>query len=89
MEEKKVTLYKSLTKKYKDLGYKVNKGSWIESVGYDTPTKEYWFGITLKQTKKVETTLHFYFKADKNNTPEVQMWETTFRSEGITDKRLL
>lgn len=88
MEEKKVSLYKSLAKKYKDMGYKVNKGHWIESVGYDTPTKEYWFDITLKQTKKVEVTMHFYFKADKNSTPEVQMWETTFRVGGVTDKRL-
>lgn len=87
--EKKVTLYKSLAKKFKEMGFKVNKGSWVESVGYDIPTKEYWFDITIKKSKKVETTLHFYFNANKNNTPEVQMWETTFKVDGIIDKRLL
>ncbi len=87
--EKKVTLYKSLIKKYKDMGYKVNKGNWVESVGYNTPTKEYWFDVTLKKTKKSETTIHFYFKADKNKVSDIEMWETTFGVNGITDKRIL
>ena len=88
MEEKKVTLYKSLIKKYKEMGYKVNKGNWVESIGYDVPTKEYWFDITLKKTKKSETTLHFYFKADKNKLADIEMWVTTFGINGINDKRL-
>lgn len=89
MEKKKVTLYKALIRKFKESGHRVNKGSWTETVGYSVPTKEYWFDVVLKKTKKVEITMHFYFRADKNSTPEIQMWTTTIKAGGITDKRLL
>lgn len=87
--EKKVTLFKSLTKKFKDLGYKVNKGSWLETVGYDAPTKQYWFDITLFKKKKIKTTMHFYFRDDKNSKPEIEIWETSKVFENLTDKRIL
>lgn len=87
--EKKVSLYKSLAKKFKDLGYKVNKGSWLESVGYEVPTKQYWFDITLVKNKKSKTTMHFYFGANKSTKPEVEIWQTLKIFGNTTDKRIL
>lgn len=87
--EKKVTVYKSLTKKFKDMGYKVNKGSWVETVGYDVPTKQYWFDITLFKKKKVKTTMNFYFGDDKDSKPEIEIWETLKEFGHMSDKRVL
>lgn len=87
--ENKVTVYKSLIKKFKDMGYKVSKGSWIESVGYDVPTKQYWFDVTIGEKKKVETTMHFYFGDDKNSKPEIEIWENHFEFYNLCDKKII
>jgi hypothetical protein len=87
--EKKVSLYKSLAKKFKGLGYRVNKGNYLETVGYDFPTKQYWFDVTLFKKKKIKTTMHFYFGDNRNGKPEIEIWETLKIFGNITDKRIL
>ena len=87
--EKKVSLYTSLAKKFKGLGYRVNKGNYLETVGYDFPTKQYWFDVTLFKKKKIKTTMHFYFGANKSRKPEVEIWETLKEFGRMSDKRIL
>lgn len=73
---KKKTLYSTLVKNFKKLGYVVEEDSWIELVGYDEPTREYWFDVVIKQTNKVKVVQHYFFRNDKNTIMEISIWKS-------------
>ena len=70
------TLYDTMLKSFIDLGFEVEEGSWEEETGYDKPTQEYWFDITLlfDLFNKKKITGHYFFGADKNILTDHSVW---------------
>jgi hypothetical protein len=78
------TLYDIMLKAFKDAGYTVNEGSWIESVGYDVPTTEYWFDVEFHPKnifKEKGYTSHFWFKNNKDVLLEHSLYEVKYKIE--------
>lgn len=73
---KKKTLYSELVKNFKELGYVVEEDSWIENVGYDEPTREYWFDVVVKQTNNKKIVNHYFFGCNKNKITEISTWKS-------------
>jgi hypothetical protein len=70
------TLYDQLLNNFIELGYEVEEGSWVEETGYDKPTTEYWFDVTLlfDLPNKKKITGHYFFGPDKNAFIDHSVW---------------
>ena len=76
------TLYDTMLDAFKDAGYVVEEDSWMEGVGYDEPTREYWFDVrfdpkNIKDKSKAYVS-HFFFGADKNKLQSHLLYETIY-----------
>lgn len=78
------TLYDQMLKAFQKAGYKVVEGSWIEDVGYDVPTTEYWFDVEFHPRdifKEKGYISHFWFKNNKNILVEHSLYEVKYKIE--------
>lgn len=78
----KTTLYDIILKAFRDAGYTVEEESWVESVGYSVPTREYWFDVQFFP-KEMENgakgyTSHFYFADNKNVLKQHIIYENEY-----------
>ena len=77
---KKKTLYDRLLENFKELGYEVEEGGWIEAVGYKKPTPEFWFDVTVSEEEyKYKQVLHYWFGSNKNKILSVDCWRTELK----------
>jgi len=84
----KPTLYSKLVKQFKEIGFKVEEGEWAETVGYKTPTMEYWFDV-IQDKGNFRVRTHFYFKNTLNQLHDMQIFTSDIVLEEKNIKRLI
>lgn len=77
-------LYDKLIAQFKELGFTVEEGSWIEPVGYKVPTIEYFFDVVKNNMNPrssigTKISVHYYFKNNKNKLHSFQIYHSEIK----------
>ena len=84
----KKTLYDTLKETYEKQGFIIEEDSWIESVGYKKPTKEYWFDVQIPVKGSKRITIHYFFKDNKNVLDSFNMYTSDLVLEEINIEKI-
>ena len=87
-KKEKKTLYATLIEQFIEAGYKVEEGSWVETVGYDKPTTEYWFDVVYKEKENVVYTLHYWFCANLDKLSKVECFTHEIVTKEVNHKKI-